>query len=288
LKRAVRPEGDGAVWRLIVDPPEDGALNMAVDEAMLEAYEHAGVKPEPTLRIYGWRPAALSLGRTQRAEGAHDPDALARLAIDLVRRPTGGTAVLHEFERTYAVVGALGVWPFTGGVTATYRLIADAVSAGLKRLGVASSPVPPRFGAARDTSAACFARMGAWEIEAEGRKLVGAAQARRRGAFLQHGSIPLVLDPVRLGAAVGSDVDGGRFIDLAAASGRAIAEGDLDRALVSGFEETFGARLVPGGLTRDESLRAAELRCWKYDSIAWTHGGSIGVREARWGPVAPR
>jgi lipoate-protein ligase A len=117
---------------------------------------------------------------------------------------------------------------------------------------------------------------------------VGAAQARRRGAFLQHGSIPQALDPERLGEAVGAPVDGARFIDLSRALGRAVDDAELDRALVTGFEETFGARLVEGELTRDESLRAAELRCWKYDSIAWTRGGSIGAREARWGPVAAR
>jgi len=283
-----RPEGAGAPWRLIVHPQEDGAWNMAVDEAILEAYVQAGEKPPPTLRLYGWRPAALSLGRTQRAQGAHDPHALARLAIDLVRRPTGGTAVLHEFERTYAVVGALGVPPFTGGVTATYRLIADAVIAGLEQLGVASSSAAPEGGGSRDVSAACFARTGAWEIEAAGRKIVGAAQARRRGAFLQHGSIPQALDPTRLASAVGVSIDTERFIDLERALGRAVDDADLDRALVSGFERTFRARLVPGGLTRDESLRAAELRCWKYDSIAWTRDGSVGAREARWGPVAPR
>jgi len=275
-------------WRLLVDQPGDGAWNMAVDEAMLEAYERAAEKPPPTLRLYGWRPAALSLGRAQRAEGSHDPRALARWGVDLVRRPTGGTAVLHEHERTYAVVGALGIPPFSGGVIATYRLVAEAVAAGLARLGVATMPRSSGRSPARPSGPACFEHAGGWEIEVDGRKLVGAAQARRRGAFLQHGSIPRHLDPARLGELLGAAVDGLRFIDLERALGSELDEGVLDRALICGFEATFGVGLVEGALTEGEGLRAAELRCWKYDSIAWTHGGSIGVREARWGPVGRR
>ena len=261
---------------------------MAVDEAILEAYEGAAQKPGPTLRLYGWQPAALSLGRGQRAEGAHDARVLAALGIGLVRRPTGGVAVLHEFERTYAVVGALGVPPFSGGPIATYRTIAEALRLGLKRLGVEALPVEPRRGAPRDDSAACFLSVGAWELVANGRKLVGSAQARRRGAFLQHGSIPLRSDPSRLATVLGAPVDASRYVDLESATGGAVDPAAFDRACVQGFEEAFGARLLPGTLTESEALRAAELRCWKYDSIAWTRGGAIGSREARWGPAVSR
>jgi len=258
---------------------------MAVDEAILEAYERADRKPAPTLRLYGWRPAALSLGRNQRAEGVHDARVLAAEGIGLVRRPTGGDAVLHEFERTYAVVGALGVPPFSGGVIATYRIIAEALRRGLMRLGVAAISAEPRRAAPRDGGASCFERVGAWEIVANGRKLVGSAQARRRGALLQHGSIPLRLDPSRLAEVLGVPVDGSRFIDLERAQGGAVDPAALDAACVAGFEEAFGVRLIQGTLTESEALRAAELRCWKYDSIAWTRGGAIGSREARWGPT---
>jgi len=288
LIRGEAPGSGGAPWRLIVDEPDDGAWNMAVDEAILEAYGSAAQKPSPTLRLYGWRPAALSLGRSQRAEGAHDARGLAALGIGLVRRPTGGVAVLHEFERTYAVVGALGVPPFSGGVIATYRTIAEALRRGLKRLGVEAVPVEPRHGAERDTSAACFESAGAWELVANGRKLVGSAQARRRGAFLQHGSIPLRSDPSRLATVLGAPINASRFVDLEGAAGGAVDPAALDRACVAGFEDAFGARLLPGTLTEGEALRAAELRCWKYDSIAWTRGGSIGSREARWGPAVSR
>jgi len=261
---------------------------MAVDEAILEAYERADPKPSPTLRLYGWQPATLSLGRTQRTEGSHDARVVSREGIGLVRRPTGGGAVLHEFERTYAVIAAFDIPPFSGGVIATYLAIAEALRRGLMRLGVAAIPVEPRRGALRETPAACFERLGAWELIANGRKLVGSAQARRRGALLQHGSIPIRLDPSRLAAVLGSPVDASRFIDLESARGGAIDPASVDAACVDGFEETFDVRLVHGSLTESEALRAAELRCWKYDSIAWTRGGAIGPREARWGPAVSR
>ena len=288
MSRGSEPATGGAPWRLLVEGPEDGAWNMAVDEAILEAYERAAPKPAPTLRLYGWRPAALSLGRRQNAEGAHDARVLVREGMGLVRRPTGGEAVLHEFERTYAVMGALGVPPFSGGVIATYRTIAEALTRGLTRLGVAAVAVAPRRSGPRDDGAACFERVGAWEIVADGRKLVGSAQARRKGAFLQHGSIPIRLDPSRLAGVLGAPVDGSRFVDLERATGGAVDEAALDAVCIDGFEETFGVRLLHGTLTESEALRAAELRCWKYDSIAWTRDGVIGSREARWGPPVTR
>jgi len=282
------PGKPGASWRVIIDGESDGAWNMAVDEAILEAYELADPKSAPTLRLYGWQPATLSLGRSQNAESSYDARVASLEGVGLVRRPTGGGAVLHEFERTYAVIGALGLPPFSGGVIATYRAIAEALTRGLARLGVALIPVEPARGSLRDTAAACFERLGAWELAANGRKLVGSAQARRRGALLQHGSIPMRLDPSRLAAVLGSPVDASRFTDLESARGAAVDPASVDAACVDGFEETFSVGLVRGSLTESEALRAAELRCWKYDSVAWTRGAAIGPREARWGPAVPR
>jgi lipoate-protein ligase A len=258
---------------------------MAVDEALLESYERSAPGTGPTLRLYGWQPGAVSLGRSQRGKGIYDPDALRRLGLDLVRRPSGGAAVLHENERTYAVVGTLGSPPFSSGVIATYRAIADALTRALQHLGVPAVASEPRRKARRDASVACFERVGEWEIVAAGRKVVGSAQARRRRAVLQHGSIPMRLDPERLEAVLGRAVDGSRFIDLEGVIGRAVDGNEVDAAVVGGFETAFGAHLRRGALDESEALRAAELRCWKYDSIAWTVGGRIGAREARWGPA---
>lgn len=280
--------GARSPWRLLVDPPHDGAWNMAVDEAILEAYEDAASPLPPTLRLYGWRPAALSLGKTQRAEGAHDARALHEDGVDLVRRPTGGEAVLHEHERTYAVVGAGGAPPFGGGPVDTYRALARALVAGLARLGIAAEAIEPAAKGRVRRGVICFERVGAWEIAASGRKLVGSSQFRRRRAFLQHGSLPLRLEAPRLARLTGVPTDASRFTDVDSAAGRTVDPAELDRAVVAGIEEVFGATCVAGRLTPAEELRAAELRCWKYDSMAWTLTGAVGERERRWGPAPAR
>jgi lipoate-protein ligase A len=269
---------------LIVDGGADAAQNMAIDEAILDTYERGEAGVPPTLRLYGWTTPTYSLGRTQRGIDPGEVERLVASGLEVVRRPTGGDAVLHDHERTYAVVGALGSQEFPGGVVATYARIARALVASLTALGlrgVASAAAPgPARGATR--SAVCFERLSGCEVTFGGRKLVGSAQARRRGAFLQQGSIPIRLDALRLAEAAGRPVDAGVFTDLATAAGREPAAAEVDAALVSGFTEVFGVSLVAASLSAVEALRAAELRAWRYDSLAWTVNGRFGERERRW------
>ena len=128
---------------------------MAVDEAILAGYASAAPPRPPTLRLYSWSPPALSLGRGQEAASSCDPSFLREAGIDLVRRPTGGRAVLHDAERTYALIGRLDSPPFTGGVLAAYRLIAAALVSALRRLGVdaGTGPATARAPSPRDGSA---------------------------------------------------------------------------------------------------------------------------------------
>ncbi len=265
------------MFRLIADGPQDGATNMAVDEAVLGSYVGSPSLAMPTLRLYSWRPPALSLGRRQAVRGAHDPAYLRAEGIGLVRRPTGGRAVLHEHERTYAVVGRLRVPPFEGGVLGTYRRIAAALVEALRRLGVDAEGQGPSHGGARDPGPlgppVCFDLAGAHEITAGGRKLVGSAQLRRHGAFLQHGSILLRADPVRLSRAIGAPADGSRFVDLERALGRAPDVALLDAAIVAAFEKTLGGPAVLGSLTPAEAERATLLRATKYATDAWNLDG---------------
>jgi len=277
-------DGAGA-WRLLRDDRQDGAWNMAVDEAILEGYETAPSPRRPTLRLYGWRPGAVSLGKSQRAASAHVPSMLAAEGVDLVRRPTGGEAVLHEHERTYAVVAAAGSPPFDGGPVDVYRVLARALVGALARLGVTAHAAEPTPGARAAPGAICFQRTGAWEITVGGRKVLGSSQFRKRRAFLQHGSLPWRLDAGRLAALTGVAVDPRQFIDLESAAGRSVAEAEIDAAFIAAFEETFGVDLEEGRLSEREALRAAELRCWKYDSMAWTLDATLGAREQRWGPA---
>jgi len=279
-------------WRLLIDGPADGAWNMAVDEAILADYLAGGEARPPTLRLYSWAPAALSLGRSQEAASSCDPRFLHEAGIHLVRRPTGGRAVLHDAERTYAVIGLLGRPPFEGGVLAVYRRIASALEAGLRALGVEAraGDAATRGPSPRDAGAgpACFDAPSAHEILAGGRKVVGSAQLRRAGGFLQHGSILLDSDEERLSRAVGARTGGGRFTDLGRLLGRPVGPDEVDRALVAGWSERFGVRLEPGALSAGEQDLAARLRCWKYDSAAWTLHGRVGDRERLRGPSLSR
>jgi lipoate-protein ligase A len=274
-------------WRLLVHGAGDGPWNMAVDEAILDRYAGEAPPPWPTLRLYSWSPATLSLGARQDAR--HDASYLRSHGIGLVRRPTGGRAVLHEHERTFAVLGSLRRDPFPGGVLDTYRRVAGALLRALHALGIeaeAASSAEETEGAP-SFPLACFARPSAHEITIAGRKVIGSAQTRRRGAFLQHGSILLRAGAERLAGALGTPVDATLFTGLEEGAGRSIAPEEIDDALVSGFEAELGARLAPGDLTAEERERATRLRCWKYDSAAWTLQGRIGARERTWGPVAP-
>jgi len=265
---------------------------MAVDEAVLLGYTLESSSEPPTLRLYGWDPPALSLGRGQESSSSHDPVYLRAEAIDLVRRPTGGRAVLHEWERTYAVIGSLRHPPFDGGVHDVYRRIADALLVALRRVGLEpATAARPRGGVSpRDPGMgpACFEAPSVHEIVVGGRKLVGSAQLRRRGAFLQHGSILLDSSAERLAGSIGAPTSGRSFTSLRELLGRRQDQRELDRALTAAFAERFGTDLEPGELTDTEAQRAARLRCWKYDSAAWTLDGRPGERERRWGPDLTR
>ncbi len=196
--------------------------------------------------------------------------------------------MLHGDEHTYSVVGSLSREPFRCGVLETYRLIARTLEAALKALGARARAAE----AAEPTSAepvtgpSCFQLLSPYEINVDGRKLVGSAQLRRRRAFLQHGSIPLRVDANRLAGALGRPVPSGSFIDLREATGRSVSGAELDRALCRAFESTFGITLRRGELSDGERLLATRLRCWKHDSVSWTLEARSGRRERRWGPLA--
>lgn len=264
--------------------PAPGARNMAVDEALMSAARSG----EVTLRFYGWRPACLSLGRNQRARGRYDRDAAARRGIDIVRRPTGGRAVYHDRELTYAVTAPAGLW---GGLRPSYRRINRALLRGLSLLG---APVEEASGGGRSPGPslrACFQDALDGEIQAGGRKLVGSAQWREDGVLLQHGSV-LLHDDQRVARELrreeGSGVRGGegrrgdRRPQAARPAGsavRAAALGELLEelpdlrtirdALRRGFAEELGVTVRRGELRPEEEERARGL-VERYAGADWT------------------
>jgi lipoate-protein ligase A len=174
-------------WSFIVEPRgRTGADNMAQDEALLYAADRSGAA---FLRLYRWTPPCLSLGRNEPACARYDRGAIARLGLDVVRRPTGGRAVWHEHELTYAVAAPIAAF---GTLRVSYRAIHERLAAALRRLGAAATLAPDRATPALDdVSGACFAAPVGGEVVVAGRKVVGSAQVRHGSAFLQHGSMLL-------------------------------------------------------------------------------------------------
>ena len=169
--------------RLLLTPALPGADNMALDEALLERARDTG---ETLWRVYGWSSPTLSLGRNQTAAGHYDPERAAALGVDIVRRPTGGRAVLHHREITYAVASPA---PVEGSLRESYAAANAVLHQALARLGAAVHTAAPSRRAPAPGLAPCFELPTRDELVLEGRKLVGSAQWRDDGAFLQHGSI---------------------------------------------------------------------------------------------------
>ncbi len=265
-------------WRLIDSGLADAAANMAVDEAILLAHQ-AGKVP-PTLRFYGWRPAAVSLGYAQRAAGEINLAACRARGIGVVRRLTGGRAVLHDAELTYSVVVGEGQAGVPATITAAYHYFSQGLLAGLARLGVEARINIPRaaYGQRQPrshASAACFDAPAHYEITAAGRKLVGSAQVRKGAAILQHGSLLLRFDPAALAAVLRSPVPAdlaamlaARAVGLEELLGRPLEWPELTAAMAAGFGEVLG-QLVPGRLTADEEQIAGELAAAKYRRDDW-------------------
>jgi lipoyl(octanoyl) transferase len=268
-------------WRLLVDAPAGGAWNMAVDEILLEGV--AAGTTSPTLRFYEWTPACLSLGYFQSLEVV-DVDGCRALGVEVVRRPTGGRAILHDRELTYSVALPASVLGHDGGVLPSYYRLSLALRDGLRRLGVPAT-LAPESAASGPTAhgPVCFDRPSAHEILLHGRKLVGSAQMRRGGAILQHGSILIEprIDQLRAclrlphDSAASTVDDGSKRIEdrvaglaeVGVTQPRQIAD-----AIGDAFAARFGVSLEQAPLQPVELAAARTLAASKYQSVAWTQG----------------
>jgi lipoate-protein ligase A len=253
-------------WRLLDTPPAPGAWNMAVDEALADGVREGG---PPVLRVYRWSPPCLSLGRNQPS-GGYDRGEISRRGIDVVRRPTGGRAVLHHRELTYSVAAREDA---LGTLRQAYAAINRALVAGLRRLGVDAALQPAGPDRAPIPSLApCFEQPVEGEVTAGGRKLVGSAQRRERGVMLQHGSLPLHDDQSAVpglmlpGQAI---APGDAPATLAGLLGREPGWDEVVDALARGWEESFGVGLERGVLPGEEEARARVHR-GRYEDPAWT------------------
>jgi len=246
---------------------------MGLDEAL--ALSCARGEGAPILRLYTWDPPTVSVGYAQSLVGEVDLEACRRLGFGVVRRPTGGRAVLHQHEVTYAVAfpeGLLG----PGGIQQDYRRISEGLIRGLRRLGVAadlSRGTPGR----RPVGGVCFLATSRFELAVAGRKLVGSAQRRLRGAVLQHGSLLLDLDRAAWEAALpalrksASGDWANRVTTLAALLGERPPLSGVEEALREGFEEALGYPLAEAHPSRGEAEAAAALARSRYARPEWNN-----------------
>jgi lipoate-protein ligase A len=266
-------------WRLLMTSaaPGRGAWNMAVDEAILDSIGRGD--SFPTLRLYAWQPACLSLGHAQPFADV-DVTRLHKRGWDVVRRTTGGRAILHTDELTYSVIGSTEEPLLTGGVLESYSRIAQALLRAVKDLELAVEMKEGKVSEQTTPNPVCFEVPSTYEITVHGKKLIGSAQARKKEGVLQHGSLPLSGDLTRICQALvfesetaredASDRLLTRATTVESALGRAVNWETAAQAFIRAFETELGLCFERGELSEAETRKTEELVREKYDHPSWT------------------
>jgi len=267
-------------WRFLNTAFGNAFFNMAVDEQLVRSVSSQASLP--TVRVFGWKPAAVSFGYAQKIGREIDLEEVRRRGIDIVRRPTGGRAVLHWNELTYSVVCPADHPVVGGNISEVYRAISQCLVTGLESLGIDArlepgrTPVPSPRG--KDVTSPCFSSTSQFEITLQGRKLIGSAQRRIGDTVLQHGSLLLgpehkqVVDLMpsgreRLKQAYADQLEShtislqeaGSTDDFATVAG----------GIRQGFETGLAARLLDTELTDEERRGVDSLVAAKYGTADW-------------------
>jgi lipoate-protein ligase A len=256
---------------------------MALDEAVfLQSRDR--ITP-PTLRFYTWLAPAVSIGHFQQIEKDIDLAVCRKRAVDIVRRPTGGKAVFHIHDLTYAVVGCERRDGFPADILGTYRMISRCLVRGLHELGIdAQMAQDGRKWPVMPAAASCFSMPSRYELLVNGRKICGSAQVRSHGAFLQHGSLLLDFDPLQTGEILLPDhEDRDRQIMHLRKSVTSLREQGVSFAqmetlchvMKTGFEAEMGLRMEAGVLTPEEEALKGRLLRDKYTNNQWNLEGRM-------------
>ncbi len=264
-------------WRFINTEENNGFYNMALDEAILRCVSYG--KSLPTIRFYKWNPAAISLGVFQSAKKEIDFLSCKKNGIDIVRRLTGGRAVLHDKELTYSIIVPESYNNISDSINESYRYFSEGLVQGYKNLGISASVAIKCLKKPKDlTSAACFDAPSNYEIVVRNKKIVGSAQVRKMGVILQHGSILYKLDNDKLFSCFNYDSEEKRdrikqiFSTKATCINdvleREVSWDELCEAFFKGFEQGLRIKLQVDELTSAERDMANELLN-KYTSQEW-------------------
>lgn len=273
---------EGSKWRLLNTGYSTGAMNMALDEAIMESIRAKEVPP--TIRFYGWKPPALSLGYFQSLEGKVDLSSCQKKGIDVVRRLTGGRAVLHDDELTYSLVISEEVSFLPDSIIESYKIISQGLLAGFYELGIEEAKMVSLADKKKEQenkSAACFDAPSWYELSVAGKKIAGSAQTRRDGVILQHGSIlntqniDELFSILKFKSERREEKFKKLFIKKATTIsdvlGKSFSLEELADAFKIGMEAGLGINLKPGKLTDKEKERAKELAENKYSTDEWNN-----------------
>jgi len=278
-------------WRLIKDSYHTGFMNMAIDEAIMIAHRE-GLVP-PTIRFYQWSPPAVSLGYFQDLKKEINVNACKNMGIDIIRRATGGKAVLHDKELTYSFIIRESHPLINNSILGTYKKISGGMIRGLSVLGITAELVPLKEKLKSDSldkeniseifhsgiKSICFSVPSQYEVQVEGKKIVGSAQVRKKEIVLQHGSLLIELEKDKLfsvfnfpSAQIREKLKT-RFnaTSLEEILKRKIKFSELSEILPRGFEEEFGVKLTEGKLTEQEKIISRDLLKNKYSTYEWNY-----------------
>lgn len=265
-------------WRLIKTKTNDGFYNMAIDEAIMR--NHQEKKVPPTIRFYSWNPAALSLGYFQNLEKEIDQEACQNAGIDIVRRLTGGRAILHDKELTYSITIREDYNLLSNSIVTSYKEISQGLVNGLNLLEIPAELKPMERGkkSPKGNSAACFDAPSWYEVILENKKLIGSAQTRKKGTILQHGSLPYEIDPKKTFKLFNYSNEkqrkrARRIFSAKSTSLRAagfnVDEEELQQALIKGLSKNLSFNYSLENLTAEELKLADKLRKQKYSKDKW-------------------
>jgi len=261
-------------WRFIDFQRYHATENMAIDEAIFQ--ETIKNKKPPTIRFYGWQPAAISIGYFQDLKKEINIENCRAADIDIVRRPSGGKTVFHCHEVTYSVIACNQELSFPPDIMGTYKIISRCIAYGLSFLGIRAVLVEaerslPHF----YNSSCCFSAPSKNELLVNGRKICGSAQMRTKGGFLQHGSILLKFDPLRAASFILPLSDNDQLHKLADSvttiseeAAAALDENEVCASLKKGFTTILNKKIMTGILTPAEQVLAIELK-EKYADLSW-------------------
>ena len=249
-------------WRVLTEGPLPGYRNMARDHALAVSLKGG----EGVLRLYRWDPPTVSFGRNEPSRGLYREEVAREEGVGFVRRPTGGRAVLHHRELTYALVFPLSA---SGGLKASYRLINEGLLAGIQGLGAAAELAKASGRSLPPDAGPCFRQPAEGEVTAMGKKLIGSAQVRMGDAVLQHGSIILDGDQEVLRRVRGDAEEVPPPATLRALLGGVPEIGALAGAVQAGLAAVLGGSWSPDDF-REEEKRAAEGLEGHYLDPEWT------------------